>query len=497
MPHVINGIGTWHWGKRNIHKETGSCEFCGRVGELRSYDTTLFFVVVFVPIIPLKQERVLRSCPSCRKFRVVKLKDWNETKQREILATVEALRTDSRSPENISRAIRTVVSYQDETAFLRLAAVIGEGKVQDAQLNALLGAAYDYFLRYPQGEACYRESLRLKDEPVVREDLARCLMKQMRPDEALPMVEHVFKDSEEKKVGLLALLVEGFQNVGKHSEALALLARIKEVFPHLATQKHFAKYEKVSRKNLATGKVIRSANLATPRRRAGDGAAWRFAVPQYIGLGVALIAVGGYLASCISGGYAREVRLVNGLDKSYEVVVAGQPYKLDPHGERVIQVAEGLLPVHVATPGITVPDHSYSIATSFFARPFLNRAFVINPDGCALLVKEEISYYPQSSASAHTNDNIPYQIHTGEDFYTFDGVDYPFRDSPHNITMSENESRRVKSHLFVLKKIPKAQIAPFLEKKLGPAKAADYFKLPFCRSGGPGRAGHLCLCGRA
>ena len=88
MPHVINGIGTWHWGKRNIHKEMATCEFCRSFGQISSYDTTLYFVVAFIPIIPLKRDRVLKCCPRCHKFRVLKLKTWNETKQRDIAAVV-------------------------------------------------------------------------------------------------------------------------------------------------------------------------------------------------------------------------------------------------------------------------------------------------------------------------------------------------------------------------------------------------------------------------
>src|SRR5438477_8331931 len=118
MPHVHNGIGTWHWGKRNIHKETGNCEFCQSFGELRSYDTTLYFVVFFIPIIPLKQERVLKFCARCKRFRSLKLKQWNELKQKELLVAAAALQADPKNPQNISRAIRTVLAYQDEPAFL-------------------------------------------------------------------------------------------------------------------------------------------------------------------------------------------------------------------------------------------------------------------------------------------------------------------------------------------------------------------------------------------
>src|SRR5262245_59119839 len=92
MPHVINGIGTWYYGKRRVHRVKSTCQFCDNLGELESYDTTLFFVVVFVPIIPLGQKRVLEECPNCRKHRVTSLKKWEELKARDIEQLLETLR---------------------------------------------------------------------------------------------------------------------------------------------------------------------------------------------------------------------------------------------------------------------------------------------------------------------------------------------------------------------------------------------------------------------
>ena len=63
MPMTINHIGTSYYGKSRIHRRKGTCAFCQRVGELQSYDTTLFFVVLFIPLIPLTRKHVLEECP--------------------------------------------------------------------------------------------------------------------------------------------------------------------------------------------------------------------------------------------------------------------------------------------------------------------------------------------------------------------------------------------------------------------------------------------------
>ena len=61
MPSTVNGIGTWYYGKDNLVTRNDRCEFCGNYGELKSYDTTLYFVVVFIPLIPLGRKRRSRS----------------------------------------------------------------------------------------------------------------------------------------------------------------------------------------------------------------------------------------------------------------------------------------------------------------------------------------------------------------------------------------------------------------------------------------------------
>ena len=89
MPQTINGIGTWYYGKRNIHRLRNVCSQCGAVGDLESYDTSLYFVVFFVPLIPLARRRVLEACPSCNRHRMVPLKEWQRTKEANVAAALE------------------------------------------------------------------------------------------------------------------------------------------------------------------------------------------------------------------------------------------------------------------------------------------------------------------------------------------------------------------------------------------------------------------------
>src|SRR3990172_2861104 len=67
MPTTVNGIGTHYYGKKNRTGRTGTCRSCNRVGNLESYDTRLWFVVFFIPVIPLGRKRIIDSCPACQR----------------------------------------------------------------------------------------------------------------------------------------------------------------------------------------------------------------------------------------------------------------------------------------------------------------------------------------------------------------------------------------------------------------------------------------------
>jgi hypothetical protein len=100
MPTVINGIGTWYYGQRRIHSRKGACAFCGKLAVLESFDTTLFFVVVYVPLVPLARKRILEQCSVCRRHRVLSLAKWEEAKLQQGTVVIDAL---ERTPHELPR----------------------------------------------------------------------------------------------------------------------------------------------------------------------------------------------------------------------------------------------------------------------------------------------------------------------------------------------------------------------------------------------------------
>src|SRR5687768_16044842 len=160
MPQTVNGIGTWYHGKNNRHTRRASCEFCGHFGDLASYDTTLFVVVLYVPIIPLKRMHVLDECPSCHKHRSLKLKEWEKLRDDALNETLSAYSAAPNDEEKAVAAIGTAIFYRVQGAFEQLAPAVRRSLPRSAKALAALGEAYDFFGNKGEAEQCYRESLK-------------------------------------------------------------------------------------------------------------------------------------------------------------------------------------------------------------------------------------------------------------------------------------------------------------------------------------------------
>jgi len=57
--------GTRSLGQENLRVHRGTCQFCGRTVDLRDYDTSQWFMLYYIPIIPLGRKSVINHCPTC------------------------------------------------------------------------------------------------------------------------------------------------------------------------------------------------------------------------------------------------------------------------------------------------------------------------------------------------------------------------------------------------------------------------------------------------
>ncbi len=432
MPYVVNGVGTWNYGKERVHRIKATCEFCHSLAELTSYDTTLYFVVVFVPLIPLRKNRILNDCPNCRKHRMMKVKDWDAAKTQSMNETLAKLAEKPDDNEVLGEALMTATYFQDEALFDRIAD-LAKSETEDAKLQHLLGETYGYFSRRSEAAEAFGHALRINPTPEVQRSAAMNALRMGDPQQAADLLKFVTRDRDADSLPFLQAVIEGMQSQGMHEEALALMDERDAAFPDIATDKQLLKARKQSEKYRSTGKKLKLTNLIeTNRGGTSDGSPrtsrlLKFTLPILLILG--LIAFCGY--SFWLGGH-QPVYLVNGTTMPYTVQVAGTEQELQPCQPKKVRVPEGDLIVE----STGFEPVSVTIQHSFWSRPFDSQVLILNPDRVAVVEDESATY----SAQPVPDNSVPnFQI--GKSSYSMKTPDYLFEPLPAQISIKGSGTR--------------------------------------------------------
>ena len=112
MPGTVNGIGTHYYGKKNHSNRTAACKSCGKVSVLESYDTRLWFVIVFIPVIPLGRKRITDKCPRCGRHYAADLHQYEQARQLQISAGLERFRREL-SPDAALEAHGQLLAFRE------------------------------------------------------------------------------------------------------------------------------------------------------------------------------------------------------------------------------------------------------------------------------------------------------------------------------------------------------------------------------------------------
>ena len=425
MPSTLNGVGTRYYGKKNVHARDDDCEHCGVYNELKSFDTTIYFVVLFIPLVPLGKKRIVDLCSSCKRHYAIDLKDWEQQRKDSIQEVAAAFESDRHSVDKALELLKTTASFIDKDSFLRYAADIENAVSGDPDGLGLIGWAYEYFDEPARAEETYRKALLVKDDETLRASLGILLLRDGRPREAKDFLRH--------DVGTLYYLVEGFQAEGSHLEAKRVLDEMIGVFPELGEDALFEKYQKRVQKRLGGDKRVVSELLS----RGGGGLK-----SDTSGSSASLVSAAVIIAVLLGVGFTvfnrtqrADIYLVSGLERPYAVTIGDTSHQLAPGA-----------PVRVTIPrrdGITarVVEDGWTetieipLPTAFSASLFDGRTYVLNPDQVAVIVWEQMEYAVNS-----VEKDRPYRIHLGRGFYTFEGLDYVFEEFPETIELSSTSS---------------------------------------------------------
>jgi hypothetical protein len=260
------------------------------------------------------------------------------------------------------------------------------------------------------------------------------LLKQHRPEEAAPYLEHILAQKQVAGIGMIFLLIEGYQQEGMHEQALALIERRDKTFPEFADDKTYRKQRKLSERYQHSGKKIKSAYLSESGKTGYREGGWTALLPRVVAPIIILGLLCWYLIAAYTMGQSRNVYLVNGAGKPYQVAVNGREWSLRPGQATAIHIPEGTVNLEFRDPHLAAGTLTCEVQTSFLTRPFSRPTFVINPDQLAVLVWQEAVY-----AETATPPRRQPQLHLGETLYTFKGIDYEFAPFPQTLTMKGKE----------------------------------------------------------
>jgi tetratricopeptide (TPR) repeat protein len=367
--------------------------------------------------------------------------DWESTQKRATEAT-RAYGQSPHDPELAKQALVMSVGQRNLPAFLELAPQIERNLPNDSTTLVLVGASFEMFGRLTDAERVLRSVIDLDENEDAREALAANLIRQGRPHEAEPYLQHIIEKGVPDRVNILFQLAQGYQVKGEHEKALVVYEQCESVNPLIVGYKVFTQLRKESFQIRGTNRALNPNQIVQKSKSAAARRKFMRVAPVVVSL--ALLA---YLALAWLQGQHSLVYVVNGLSKAYNISVNGSTYTLPPHEVTKVRLPEGEITVNMTDASASLAQQRFSVHTPFLIRPFTDAINLINPDGTAIVEKTKVYYASQRSKPPAPERNIC----GGKTFYSFDDIDYPFEPFPNSVSVSSSSQFTGKTRLSLLR----------------------------------------------
>ena len=432
MPSLLNGFGTWYYGKENVHLEWGTCQYCHNITTLVSYDTQRYLVGLYVPLIPFGRYRILRECPACTKHKAAKLKNWESAKAEAREKALAMVRNPPDTREAVDEAVGGVIAFHDVDTWNEVVPYLVEHYPNDPDMASLIGSGYHFFNHLEEAANALRASLEAKEDADTRRELGLVLIRLRRAVEAHEVLRPLLVARHPENLQHWYLLAAAYQAEGEHRTALDLVNEANRQYPETASDKAWKELKKTSEKHLDSGKAIVPKILKTDTQHVRETSApiARFAGPAVLLALLIVFAVWSYNTS-----QHHQLFLVNGLERPYNVQWDGQTHKLTRNGVLPLDAAEGEHTVAAADIGLEA--QTISIEANAFTRPFTKPVFVVNPDQVAPIIRESMEYIDVRVSGR--DGEYESELYVGL-FHKLKRVNYPFQPFPETVMVEEGGS---------------------------------------------------------
>lgn len=469
MPTTVNGVGTHYYGKKHRHDRTATCHSCGRVATLSSFETRLWFVVVFIPIIPLGRKRITDQCSICSRHYAIPVKQWEAARQSQTSAAMEQFRQapSEESALVVHGTLMAFQQYEEAVEFRRRmlerypdAALLPAGLALHLENNGLAGEAL------PLWEKAYELDAEL---PEARIGLGRHRIFEGRLEEARALLKFLEEPGAEQQFNLEPLfhLSSALQQKEQHCEALEIVEVLMKGLPALANDRQFRKFVKKSEKAVKKQESVLPSVSHSPGKlftsQYSSGQRW------FVGLTIAAVLAAIGLA--INNEYIRRHRsltIFNATGEAVNVQVDNQP-SVVVNEKQIIPVTEGTHNITVT--GAVNEQYTIDVSSGYWARWSSNPVWIVNVGGEGVIFDVSVHYavHPQPPSIRIVADPV----------FVKDHVDYPFEDAPDSIDVGSRNSVVTKTVLSWMNPTtsPGGTLAGYLTvKSQNPQQAWEFAK---------------------
>ncbi len=438
MPTTYNGIGTRYAGKKNVQQRAGQCRSCGRTVTLTSYDTRLWFVILFIPVVPLGRKRIVDYCPACTRHYVVNMDKWETARQLEISGAMEKYRANP-TVETAIGVHRQLLEFHQLAEAADFEKAMLAQFPDNAKIFAYLGAAYAHLGKLNEAADFYGKALVLRpDLPEARIGVAKGHIRAGRLLEARALLDFLEKPGAAQLYSLepLEILARAYQAAGKHQEALELFGKLINELPKVTEHAGFRKTVKASEKALGrTTSLLPKQKFSWKRFFSGSGTRTQQVQGVRALIIVGVIVALAVLVFAISNEYIRrhhKLYLINAYSAPATVDIQGVGSVKNFRGVHTLNLPEGHF--HAVITGPAPEELDIDVHDGYFDRVFGDPLWLINVGGGALLERINATY---------SKDPQPAEItfHTGKTFEFFDKVTHPFQTLPDKVQVDSGGSK--------------------------------------------------------
>jgi tetratricopeptide (TPR) repeat protein len=438
MPSTVNGIGTHYYGKKNLTVRAAVCKSCGRMGNLTSYDTRLFAVVFFIPVIPLGRKRIIDQCPSCTRHYVLKADVYEQTKQLQTSGSLERFRREPSADAALQAHGQLLAFHEHEQAAEFRQTALARFP-NHAGLRAGMAAQLRDASSFAESARLFQESFELDPTlPEARAGVAQQKMGAGKLEEAQKLLDFLMEPGAGGRYSLAPLdsLAGYFQTAGRHADAIKIAKILLRELPSLKDHHSFRKFVKQSEKALDQPESIlpkRRFSLSGLFRSEGSAyAPWQRKVA--IGSVAVLLLAGGLAANNEYIKRHRTLHVLNATGQPAQVQVDTLP-AVSVGGMGRLTVSEG--PHVVKVSGPVQETYNIALASGYFQRWFGKPVWILNPGGEAVI--EDIQHVYSAQTIPGIGNKGSRRLSVGEPFVHRENVDYIFTAAPQELKLKAQE----------------------------------------------------------